>query len=214
MPQALNVERRHGDVARVSASAPHMAPRIRLEPNLAKIIGAITWIIAEADRRKREITQYDVLKTLFLADKSHLNEYGRPVTFDNYYAMKDGPVASVAYNLLKEDKRILGKYRIKKLPWKRSARESGSGRYYYSNAKDTTDEDVLSPSDVSALGDALTTVKSLTFSQIRSLTHNDAAYIEAWKDDSTKKAHLISYGMLFDSPDFEAAGTVQFLSKQ
>ena len=214
MPQALNVERRHGDVAPVSASAPHMAPRIRLEPNLAKIIGAITWIVAEGDRRKREITQYDVLKTLFLADKSHLNVYGRPVTFDNYYAMKDGPVASVAYNLLKEDKRTLNRYSIKRLPWKRSARESGSGRYFYSNAKNTDHEDILSPSDVSALSDALTTIKSLTFSQIRKLTHSDAAYIEAWRDDGAKKSYSISYGMLFDSPNYEAAGTVEFLSKQ
>lgn len=213
MPQALKVERRHRHVAAVSVSAPHMAPRIRLKPNLAKIIEAITWIVAEAGRRKREVTQYDILKTLFLADKSHLNEYGRPVTFDNYYAMKDGPVASVAYNLLKEDKRTLGKYRIKKLPWKRSAPERGSGRFYYSKAKDVVDDDILSPSDVSALGDALTTIKSLTFSQIRNLMHSDAAYVEAWRDDGTKTA-LMSYGMLFDSPDFEAAGTVEFLSKQ
>ena len=71
------------------------------------------------------------------------------------------------------------------------------------------------PSDVTALSDAFTAVKGMTFSQVRVLTHSDPAYIEAWKgDEDDKNAFLMSYGMLlFDSPDFETAERIQFLSK-
>jgi uncharacterized phage-associated protein len=193
----------------------HEAPRVKLEPNISKILEAIAYVIAEAGRRCHLVSQYDVLKTLFLADKSHLNKFGRPVTFDNYFAMRAGPVPSVAYDLLKEDQPTIKKYGIRNLPWARSARpEVGSGRYYYSNAKDVIDEDVLSPSDVAALCDAFATVRGMTVAQLRVLTHSDPAYIEAWKgDDDERQAHQMSLGMLFDSPDFETAERVQFLSK-
>ena len=58
-----------------------------------------------------QITQYDIVKSLFLADKAHLNRYGRPITFDNYFAMKDGPVPNLAYNLLKRDNYSLRRLR-------------------------------------------------------------------------------------------------------
>lgn len=214
MPEGSNDKARRGVAGRTPMSAPHMAPRVHLTPKIAKIIEAIAYIVAEAARRKHVVTQYDVLKTLFLADKSHLNEYGRPITFDNYYAMKAGPVASVAFDLLKENVRTVRRFGIKNLPWCKSDPEPGSGRCYYSKAKLVHDEDILSPSDVQALNDALTTIKSLTFAQISKLTHADAAYTEAWRDDSQSKRFFMSLGMLFDSPNFEAAETVRFLSKQ
>lgn len=219
-PRRVNASRlkptelRRDSNAYILMSTTHQSPRVRLEPNIAKIVEAISYIIVEAKRRNQTVTQYDIVKTLFLADKSHLNEYGRPITFDNYVAMKDGPVASVAYDFLKENKRTLEHYKLKKLPWKRSQRDTRSGRYYYSDAKANFDEDVLSPSDINALHDAFTTIKSLTFHQIRKLTHDDPAYIEAWNGDNQTKASKMSYGMLFDSPNFEYAETIKFLSEQ
>lgn len=192
----------------------HEAPRIELEPDIRKILEAISYVIAEGRRRCLLVEQYDILKTLFLADKSHLNKFGRPVTFDNYFAMRAGPVPSLAYDLLKEDQPAIRKYDIGRLPWTKSPREVGSGRCYYSNAKDVVNDDVLSPSDVTALSDAFTAVKGMTFAQVRVLTHSDPAYIEAWKgDEDDKNAFLMSYGMLFDLPDFETAERIQFLSK-
>ncbi len=73
----------------------HEAPRIELEPDIRKILEAISYVIAEGRRRCLLVEQYDILKTLFLADKSHLNKFGRPVTFDNYFAMRAGPVPSL-----------------------------------------------------------------------------------------------------------------------
>lgn len=43
---------------------------------------------------------YIVLKMLYLADKTHLNQYGRFISGDWYVAMKKGPVPSETYTLL------------------------------------------------------------------------------------------------------------------
>ena len=152
------------------------------------------------------VSQYDILKTLFLADRAHLNKYGRPITFDNYVAMRAGPVPSRAYNLLKATS-----IRKKPLPWDKA--QVPGGKVYYSNPGHTTFADVLSESDRDALQEAYDVVKNLTFQQIRRLTHSDPAYVEAWKDDEDRKAFNMKIGMLFDSPNFEQAEAVEFLSK-
>ena len=186
------------------------APRVRLRANLQKILAAIIHVIAVAEKQRVPVTQYDILKALFIADKSHLNEYGRPITFDNYCAMRAGPVPSLAYDLLKGNKKVLKDRNISHLPWDRTP--GHSGRYYYSKPNIVEFDDVLSRSDKLALSNALSVIHSLTFGQIRALTHNDPAYMEAWEESGTGRFWM-SYGMLFDSPDFEKAETVEFLSK-
>ncbi len=194
----------------MSETTQRKAPRVRLRSNLQKVLAAITHVIAVAEKQQVPVTQYDILKTLFIADKSHLNEYGRPITFDNYYAMRAGPVPSLAYDLLKENKRVLKDRNIAFLPWDRT--RGHGGRYYYSKPNIGKFDGVLSDSDTLALSNALSVIQSLTFGQIRALTHNDPAYIEAWGDGGTDRSWM-SYGMLFDAPDFEKAETVEFLSK-
>ena len=171
-------------------------------------MAAITFVIALGEKRRISVTQYDILKTFFLADKTHLNKYGRPITFDNYYAMRAGPVPSETYNLLKETK---WKPRQNKITWTRTS--CPDGRFLYTNADVRTIYDMLSESDKNALSDAFTIIKSLTFSQIKKLTHDDPAYEEAWREESNEEAFLMSLGMLFDSPDFEEAEALEFQSK-
>lgn len=204
-------------IATLAEVQGNQAPRVRLQPNVKKIVEAISFVIGEGEKRGYVLTQYDILKTLFLADKAHLNTFGRPITFDNYHAMRNGPVPSLAYDVLKQAPSALAaasREGFRTLPWTRTAQpEPGSGRYYYSNGKSAADEDVLSESDVRALADALTTVKSLRFRELRKMLHSDEAYLEAWDGDSRAKSFLMSYGMLFETPNFELAERVQFLSK-
>lgn len=47
------------------------------------------------------LDKISILKLLFFADRYHLRKYGRTISNDNYYAMKNGPVASKTYDLLK-----------------------------------------------------------------------------------------------------------------
>jgi uncharacterized phage-associated protein len=204
------------DTVNVTETQGHKAPRVRLQPNVKKIVEAISCVAGEGERRGYILSQFDILKTLFLADKSHLNKYGRPVTFDNYHAMRHGPVPSLSYSCLKQTDgamALLRRHGIKAFPWKRSARPGADGSYRYRALKKAPDENVLSESDIKALSDALTTVKSLPYLELRKMLHADEAYLEAWEGDSPKKSFLISYGMLFQTPNFGLAERVQFLSK-
>lgn len=182
-----------------------------MKPNVERIVEAILFIIQEAENRKTEITQYDIVKTLFLADKSHLNKFGRPITYDDYMAMEHGPVPSLAFNLLREESRTLERHSIKKLPWKRI--KSTGKKYLYQRPAREFQKSVLSPSDVNALGDALTSIKSLTFPQIRKLTHDEPAYEEAWSTRGESNRSRMSYALLFDKPNPEMAEQIFFASR-
>ncbi|WP_409530306.1 Panacea domain-containing protein [Shinella sp.] len=46
--------------------------------------------------------RFHALKTLYYADRAHLQRYGRPITGDRYIAMENGPVPSYAYNAVKQ----------------------------------------------------------------------------------------------------------------
>lgn len=181
------------------------APIIKVMPNKPRIFESVVFLISEADRLRKFASQYDIVKSVFLADRRHLNEYGRPITFDHYVAMKNGPVPSSVYDLLKADPKELGSL------WSKTPYDGKI--FQYSDAVRGADNNVLSESDREALAESFVTVKSLGFHQIRKLTHEDPAYVDAWEDDGIKKAYDISYVMLFDVPDFEKAADIGFISE-
>lgn len=196
-------------------NGPAPARRVQLSPDIEKVKIAVGYLIKVADRRGQTLTQYDIVKALFFADKAHLNNFGRPVTFDNYVAMNHGPVPSLAYDMLKRNDVMLRKYGVEALPWQsESAERLGFGciRFFGSTVEGETE--VLSASDIEALEDALSTVKGLTFQQIRDLTHGDPAYKEAWALVGEGKSMAMSLGLLYDVPDFDAAEEVRFISQQ
>ena len=174
--------------------------------NVPRIIAALYKTMLLAEDRRPQLSQYDLVKTLFLADREHLNEWGRPITYDNYKAMKHGPVPSLAYNLLKGDEKAIRDHKIEKLPWTYVAAPGGKGKKLFSPLEGQTHVlGVLSESDIEALGDALTSVLSLGFGQIRRLTHDDPAYIEAWQENGDRGAYDMKLGLLFEEPNFERA---------
>ena len=190
------------------------APRVNLTPNITKILAAICLVIQKAQENEFVVTQYDIVKTLFLADKKHLNTYGRPITYDNYCAMKHGPVPSVSYDLLKGNNRTLQKYGLQQLQWEKTPAPSinKTASVYRLKKGVKCNMDSLSESDCEALEHALMTVNGLTVSQLRKLTHGDFAYMEANPDEESGNFRM-SLGLLFDVPDYEAAEQVEFFSK-
>lgn len=178
----------------------------KLKPNAPRIIAAIFRTIDRAQRQRRRLTQYDIVKTLFLADREHLNEWGRPVTFDNYFAMKHGPVPSLAYDFLKGNEFKLRKYEVSDLPWRAHPVDGKSGQKNFEIIDEEFDvEDSLSESDLEAIDHALSDVLRLGFSQVRRLTHEDPAYLEAWRDDGGQAAYEMKLGLLFETPNYEQA---------
>lgn len=195
-------------------AARNVPATVRLRPNHKKALEAVLYLIREGGARGVSMTQYVILKSIFLADRTHLNTYGRPVTFDNYAAMKDGPVASFVYDLLKENRGALHVLGLERPEWTREAAPHISkSAMIYSGPRRAPEMGILSPSDVEALSSALTVVSSLTFTQIRKLTHEDPAYVAAWRDDGGRKAYDMSYALLFDTPDYESAVDLAFASE-
>lgn len=64
-----------------------------------KIVEAIVYIAGRL--KPQHSTIYTALKILYFADKIHLNEYGRLITGDRYVAMRNGPVPSASYDIVK-----------------------------------------------------------------------------------------------------------------
>lgn len=184
-----------------------------MEPRLDKIVEAILLVIKEATARGSVVTTYDIVKCLFLADRAHLNKFGRPITFDNYVAMIHGPVPSTSYNVLKKHAATIHRLR-QPLPWSsRPAPEKGQNAVAFIDPTRDLEDDILTGSDIEELKSALTIVQSLGFAQIRRLTHEDQAYLDAWEDDTERAQYPMSYSLLFDTPSLSEAADLAFFSK-
>ena len=88
------------------------------------------------------------------------------------------------------------------------------GCFQYTDSTICNEDDILSPSDMAALSEALTIISGLTFGQVRRLTHSDPAYKEAWGAATESNSIPMSLGLLFDEPNFEAAENLEFISRQ
>lgn len=54
-----------------------------------------------AEKEGGSINYTKALKLIFFADKLYIRRFGRLITWDSYSAMKNGPVASATYNIIK-----------------------------------------------------------------------------------------------------------------
>ncbi len=86
--------------------------RLDYKPKLEKIVEILLYLA----HKRPNADHYQAIKLLYLADKMHLNSYGRPITFETYYALPYGPIGTHALNMIKGQKAALKQARIKKLP--------------------------------------------------------------------------------------------------
>lgn len=170
--------------------------RTVLTPKKEKILEAVLFLIG----RHTNLTQYDIVKAIFLADKAHLNKHGRPITYDNYVAMVHGPVPSFTYDLLKPSFNFAHVYGVKAAPW---TTVKDGAKNIFVHAKREPNLRVLSKSDQIELEEGLNIVTSMTFGQIKRLTHEEPAYKEAWARRGMADSADISFELLIEdaSPD-------------
>jgi len=71
---------------------------ITFQFNQTKAIEAILYLTQKVSNSDI----YGICKLLYLVDKTSLEKYGRFVFGESYYAMKEGPTPSNAYDLLKQ----------------------------------------------------------------------------------------------------------------
>jgi len=120
-------------------------------------------VILYMAKRANPPDRHNLTKILYLADKMSLERHGRFICGDSYVAMKDGPVPSATYDILKERGNLLP-FRVEG---------------YTIIPKRDADTDELSESDIECLNEAIKIVKP-GFTARHDQTA-DAAYKKAWK---------------------------------
>jgi len=185
-------------------------PKLRLEPKRDKIAEALLHLIHRAADKKEYVTQFDLVKTFFFADTAHLEEYGRPVTYDNYVAMKHGPVASEAYDMLKETY-----YHSKKIDgWPLWTREHhGQRKFRFEKPTREPNYKKLSKSDVKKLNDAQDFVWDLGFGKVSDLSHEHRAYMAVWEKGRKEGKEDMDYHLIMPSGEEDRASEIAFVSK-
>ncbi|MCP3899656.1 MAG: DUF4065 domain-containing protein [Desulfobacteraceae bacterium] len=73
----------------------------RKKYRLYLILNIIVYIAQKLIKEKYDSSFHKILKIIYFADQAHLVEYENPITFDRYYVMDHGPVASETYNIMK-----------------------------------------------------------------------------------------------------------------
>ena len=182
---------------------------IEFQINREKSVNALLFLICEANKRGQKPSQYELVKAIFLADRAHMNKCGRPVTFDRYVAMNHGPVPSFAYNCLKPSFQW-NSMGLDAAPWEA---EADGNVHRFSAPENEPDARKLSVSDRRVLTDAIGIVLSLTFSQIRRLTHEDRAYVAAWRDEEGISAFPMDMALLLDDNDEGAVEDIRYLAE-
>ena len=169
------------------------------EPNVSKIRESVLFLLNSASG---DLDQYKIAKAVFLADVSHLNRYGRPITYDNYVAMDFGPVPSKTYELLSKSPETL-EVEVKAQEHKRNF--FGPLRRH--------EELELSESDEIELESALKTVEPMSFGKLMKLTHDHIAWKTA-RQGKKNRAPQMEYAQLFEIHDQVQADYIARFSNQ
>jgi uncharacterized phage-associated protein len=193
----------------VYASDPN-ASIPRLTPNRAKILESILVIIEAGERSNKPPTQFDIAKTIFLADYRHMESYGRPITYDNFVAMKHGPVPSQTYDMLKPSF-AWASMEMAKAPW--VTREIDATSREFIRPSRSANRSKLSESDVSALYQAFADVKAMGFAETSDVTHRLNAYMDAWSNRGSARAKPMDLRLLLPDFDEEMIDNLEFASK-
>jgi uncharacterized phage-associated protein len=149
---------------------------------------AVASIVYIADRLDRK-DFHRIFKILYLAEKDHLERYGRTVVGDQFNAMTYGPVPFTVYNSLCA---IRGddKYPVMDEELHSELSRSVDVRWNrYIHPKVKPDLDSLSKSDIECLDRAIEQLSSKSFSHNTDISH-DEAYERARKRMKNGPIHL------------------------
>lgn len=154
---------------------------VKFNRKYQKALEALVYV-TNKDRRN-----YWILKTIYFADKEHLRRYGRQIFDDNYRAMKQGPVPSLAYDIVKSVR--------------------GDGWFTFDDPNPNTalnvpdrytilplrapDKKLLSQTDIECLDYAYDLIKDLSFPELKKLSH-DEAYNAVEQDEEMTIENIIA----------------------
>jgi uncharacterized phage-associated protein len=139
--------------------------KVWFEFNPEKFIAASAYL----SQRCPDMTKMKLFKLLFFADKQHLSNYARPIFGGRYIAMKDGPVPSEGYDIVKNDYHefhrtieVVERYKLRLL-----------------SAEDSALAKKLSRSDRRVLDEVASRLGRLSAKQLLDMSHTEPAWSRA-----------------------------------
>jgi len=138
--------------------------------NRHKVIEAIVYLAS----KRPGIDVFHVLKVLFYADLEHFQQYFRPVLGDQYCAMKDGPVPSFAYDVIKRNRAKVDLGLLKIIDEKLNIQKPGD--YLCVWAKHEFDRSIFSRTDVECLDHSIERYADMTFGNLWFIVHQEPSY--------------------------------------
>lgn len=138
-----------------------------------------------------------LLKLVFFADRYSLRNFAFPLTADWYTAMKNGPVCSQIYDLIKR-----GQY----FDFLSLDEQNFVQKYLSSNDNEVhvldSGSDYLSPSDIESLDFSVITFGSFKSSQLVDITHSYPEWkkFESIIESGESKAERMDYLDFFNNP--------------
>ncbi len=140
-------------------------------------MAAIKLVLSNMDEKLCNF--HKLFKILYFSEKQHLSRYGRSITGDKYIAMKDGPVPSSIYDILKI---LRGTPSVIKtsIDWSHDfeVREN----HYLKMINSEFDMDIFSESEIECLSQSIAENKNLSFTILRDHSH-DSAWESANQND-------------------------------
>ena len=131
--------------------------------NTHTIVQALHYVL----KRVGSANKLKLVKLLFLADKYHLQLFGRTITADEFIAMKRGPVGSVTKDILDFDQDWLESEDVE---YSEKFLER-VGDFDYKAKSIECEYEMLSETDIKALDFVLTRFGALSHGQLIDLTH-------------------------------------------
>jgi uncharacterized phage-associated protein len=157
---------------------------LKFRPKLDKIVELLLYLA----HKRPGADKYQAVKFFYLADREHFRRFGRPITFEDYYALWYGPVASNALDLLHKKYWTLHRAGIKELPFKTEIGtvKSKSGKetqttFIREPLRDVKTE-IFSKSDLAVFDEIIEQYGNASFDELFDLTHEHYAYTNAWSN--------------------------------
>jgi hypothetical protein len=129
--------------------------------NLTKLKAEVLYILQKTGRTDF----HKLFKILYFADMRHLKERGRPIVTNDYVAMKNGPVPSTLYDIIKDIKYDTFN------PFLPNWREVLEVEDYFITSSQEPDIDELSENDIITLDGVIAWALPKSMAELTELSH-------------------------------------------
>lgn len=171
---------------------------LQFRPKYPKIIELLLYLA----HLKPGADKYQAVKLFYLADREHLIRYGRPITFETYWALPYGPVATNALDLLNGRQWAFTAAKIRELPFdtEQVPRPGKNDPMVYLRAPHReVNWDVFSKSDKKVFDEVVAKYGDLDFDALYQITHAHPAYQKAWAKKGAANRYQMSYDDMIES---------------